>query len=268
MDQAFLLKGEELRAFPPLPAVAGFAMDAAMTPPQVTYYIVIPPQRPDTGDSLRPLSRLLKLDEETVRRKLLTTTFEVLQRYAKKANAEGLQGQLRAFGITSLLVSDQDVRSHLMLSAAAANRGAGGIAFRDFNDKPLYCPFEDIGGIALLPVQCEDGKSALLIDIHRRSTNITPRLDAALFSFETLIAKPGATVEDFLVELEAHAKVSVDRRFQDSCAHLEEVARDFASVPGEFTPPPGMILSPYAKRDIRTANIYSFLLATYIRNTL
>lgn len=239
-----------------------------MMQPQVTYYIILPPQRPDIGDSLRPVARLLQMDEKIIRQKLLTSTFEVLQRYAKKGNAEGLQGQLRAFGISSLLVSDQDIRGHLFLSAAAANRGAGGIAFRDFNDKPLYCPFEDVGGVALLPVKCDDGKTATLIDIHRRSTNITPRLDAALFSFETLIAKPGATVEDFLIELEACTGVKVDRRLGEQREHLETVARDFASVPSEFCPPPGMLLSPYEKRDARTANLYSFLLATQIRNTL
>ncbi len=236
-----------------------------MQTPQVTYYVILPPQRPDVGGSLRPLSRLLQTDEETVRQKLLTPTFEVLSRFAKKPNAEGLQGQLKAFGLTTLLVSDQELRSHLILSAATANKGAGGIAFRDFNDKPLYCPFEDLAGAALLEVACEDGKRALLIDLHRRSTTITPRLDVSLFDFAAMLGKPGSGYDEFLAELEGRSSITVDRRFATHKDHMATVMRGFGTLPSEFPPPPGMILSPYDRNEVRAANIYSFLLQTLMR---
>lgn len=237
----------------------------ATHPPQVTYYVILPPQRPDIGASLRPLSRLLQVDEEAARAKLLTPTFEVANRYAKRANAEGLQGQLAALGVMSLVVSDSEIRGHLIMFVSAANQGAGGMAFRDFNDKPLYCPFDDVGSASLLEVPCEDGKTALLIDLHRRSTNITPRLDVSLFNFESVMHQANAGTEQFLALLEEKAGVTIDRRFGPNREQLKTLMRDFGSSPGEFPPPPGMIFSPYSEAALRAANIYSFLLHARMR---
>jgi hypothetical protein len=230
-----------------------------MSAPQVTYYVVLPPQPPDLGASIRPISKLLREDEETTRQKLLTQTFEVVQRFAKRANAEGLRGQLAAFGVESFVVSDQEIRGHLFIFAATASKGGGGMALRDFADKPLFCPFNDITNIVLLPVMCDDGKEATLIDLHRKSTNITPRLDVALFDFPQMMADEKAGYEEFLHELEAKSGATVDRGFGQHGDKLTEVARDFGSIPGMFEPPPAMLVSTYNKDAIRAANFYSFL---------
>lgn len=227
--------------------------------PKVTYYVVLPKQPPDVGGSVRPISRLIKEEEETVRAKLLMSTFQVLRRFAKKANAEGLRSQLQSLGVTSFVVSDQEIRSHLFLYAAAASRGGGGMALRDFADKPLFCPFLEIRGITVMQVRTEDGKRATLVDLHRPGTNITARLDAALFDFSQMLDKKDANVEDFLKELSQKCSVEVDRRFNANEEQLLESTRSFAASPSQFEPPPAMIVSPYDRHSIRAANVYSFL---------
>lgn len=231
-----------------------------MAAPQVTYYVVLTKQRPDIGGSVRPISRLIKESEDVTRGKLLTNTYDVCQRFAKRANAEGLRGQLDALGVRSFIVSDQEIRGHLFLYAATASKGAGGMAFRDFSDQPLFTPFDDICKVVVMETNTEDGKGATLIDLHRTSTNITPRLDAILFDFSQMMGSEDAGLEEFLKEIENRAHAKVDRRFDKVRAELLKTMEDFGSQPPTFEPPPAMLVSSYMRDDLRAANIYSFLL--------
>ena len=236
------------------------------TPPRITYYVVLFQQPPDTGAAIRPIARLLQEEEESVRHKLLTHTAQVLARFAKKPNAEGLRSQLRAFGIDTIIVSDQDIRGHLIVSAAAGSKGAGGIAFRDFDSKPLYTPFDDIAGVVRLDVLRKDGSAATLIDLHRKSTSITPRLDASLFDFAAMLSQPGAGIEDFLRELESRAKVKTNVEFGKHRDEAIALAKDFGSRPAEFSPPEDKLPSAYASEDLLAASIWSFLVFNRTRD--
>jgi len=230
------------------------------TAPAVTYYVVLKKQRPDVGSAVRPISRLLQEDEEVVRAKLLTPCFEVLRRFAKRSNADGLKGQLNSLGVETFIVSDQEIRGHLIIYAATASSGGGGMALRDFGDKPLYCPHDDIAEIAVLNVDTEDGKQTTLIDLVRKSTTITPRLDSSLFDFPQMLSSPGAGVEQFLKHLEAKTSLPVNRLFATHRDNLVALSRDFATSPSQVEPPPAMQVSPYDQRQLRAANLYSFLL--------
>lgn len=235
------------------------------TPPRITYYVVLFQQPPDTGAAIRPIARLLQEEEEAVRHKLLTHTAQVLARFAKKPNAEGLRSQLHAFGIETIIVSDQDIRGHLIVSAATASKGAGGIAFRDFDNKPLYTPFDDIAGVVRMEVRRKDGSTATLIDLHRKSTSITPRLDASLFDFATMLGQPSARTEDFLRELESRARVSVNDTYGRNRDEMVTIAADFGSRPAEFAPPDDKLPSAYSSTDLLAASLWSFLLYTRTR---
>lgn len=230
-----------------------------MSTPQVTYYVVISRQPPDIGGSIRPIARLLKEDESLVREKLMTQTYEVLSRFAKRANADGMRGQLHALGVESAILSDQDIRGYLYIFAAAASKGEGGMALRDFAEKPLYCPFDDITNVLSMEVYCEDGSRTTLIDLHRKSSPIVPRLDVSLFDFPSILGKEDAKLEDFLAMLEERAEVKVDKRFAMHRPQLVSMTRDFGSLPGMFEPPTAALVSPYTKDDIRAANMYSTL---------
>lgn len=230
------------------------------TPPSQTYYVVMPPQPPDVGGAIRPIARLLEEEEGTVRAKLASGAMTVLRRYAKRANAEGLVGQLQAFGIRTIILSDSGVRGHLFLWAKAASRGQGGFAFRDFGDQPLYCPFDDVVSVTVMKVIRFDESVTHLVDLHRRSTPIVPRLDMVLFDLPALLNKQNARLDDFLAELEQHADLKVDRNFERHRHLLSALADDFASAPSEFLPPAEGLPSPYAKTDLLVANLYSVCL--------
>lgn len=225
--------------------------------PQITYYVIIGKQPADVGSAVRPISRLVDEEEEQIRQKLLTPSFEVLRRFAKKANAEGLRNQLHALGVESLLISDQEIRSHLILFAASASKGSGGLAFRDFADQPLYCPWEDITSVLVLDLETESGGSATFIDLIRQSTRITPRLDTALFDFATL--SEGGDQAEFLTMVAEKSGASIDRQFGQHALHMKNLAKDFGTLPGMFEPPEEVLPSKYSKEFLRAANVYSFL---------
>jgi hypothetical protein len=137
--------------------------------------------------------------------------------------------------------------------------GAGGIAFRDFDDKPLFCPFDDIVGVLMMDVGTNLGTTTTLVDIHRTSTNITLRLDANLFNFEAMMNRTGAKLSDFLAHLEEKCRVQVDRRFAEHREQLIRVARDFATRPIDLAPPHNRLEAPYKRDDSVSANMYSFV---------
>lgn len=227
--------------------------------PMQTYYVIMPPQPPDTGSAIRPLTRLLHEDEEKVRARLLCKTYQVLQRFAKKPNAEGLVGQLNALGVQSFAVSDQGIRGALFVWCRSANKGAGGFALKDFNDQPFYCPFNDIANVSILRAEGEHGYHTKFIDLHRRSTPIIPRLDTAMFDFAKLVNRDGAGIEDFLDELEQNAELKVDREHPKNSESVLTLAKDFASAPSMFAPDPDLLQVPYVTEPLRAANLYSFL---------
>lgn len=228
--------------------------------PKITYYLILLPQDPDAIGPIRPLSKLLQLDEEKVEELMRTDTYEVVARFARKPNAEGMKNQLFALGIETVLVSDQDIRGHLFVSAASASKGAGGIAFRDFDDKPLYTPFEDIAGIGLLDIPRKDNTQATVLDLYRKSTNITPRIDVALFDFPSMFSNDSATFENLVREIEDRCLITTDRTFGEKSAKLIELAKNFGSRPVVFEPPADRLSSPYDTRSLIGSSLWSYVL--------
>lgn len=227
--------------------------------PAVTYYVVLPKQSPGVGSALRPVSRLLQEEEDVVRGRLLVQTFVVLRRFAKKANAEGMLNQLNALGLEAFLVSDNALRSHLILYAATASKGTGGMAFRDFADKPLFCPFPDVVRVLRMDLPTESGGSTVVIDLLRRNSNVTPRIDTALFDIPQMLGLERAGPDELLAAIGEATGVAVDDSFNHHRAEAEALAQDFGALPAEFSPPEAMLVEPYIPAVARAANLFSFL---------
>jgi hypothetical protein len=235
-----------------------------MTPPAITYYVVCFSQEGDLPP-IRPVSRLIQQEEPEVEKKLRTKTYAVLGRFARQANAQGLVQQLTALGVNCFLMSDQEIRGHLIVSMKTANKGQGGIAFRDFEEKPLFCPWDDMQGICVMEIYCERGGQATLIDLHRKSANITPRLDVALFDFPAMLGTPGATFEDFLNELETRTSLRMDRLFSQNYQQVLDAAASFGSRPAVFSPPDAQLGEPYDRHSHAAANLYSLVKNASVR---
>jgi len=229
--------------------------------PAQTFYAVLPPQE-GAADYARQISRLMQKDQESVEPLLRQPVWTLLRRYAQRGNAESFRDQLHAFGVRVFLVSDTAISGHLFIWMKSANKGAGGLAFADFDDQPSYCPFEDIAAICTGHVRREDGSQALFIDLLRKSTPITPRLDASLFDFSAIMKVREATAEAFIESIFDPASVHHDDNFDEQKDHLESlVTKGFASLPGNLEPPENaMKHSGYDKDDLRLFNIHSFLL--------
>ena len=232
---------------------------SASNQPRITYYVVFLPQAPDSKPSMHPLKRLLQMEQEQLDILFQKETYEVIGRFAQKANAQGLQSQLTALGVRSILLSDQDIRGHMILSVGTANMGEGGLAFKDFEEKPIFCPFADIVGILMMVVRCNDGSETVLVDIHRRSTNITLRLDRNLFDFPKMLNKEGAGLDEFLSRLVEKTGAELDGIFELHREILAKTARDFGSRPIDLPPPPGRISAPYTRDDQVAADLYSLV---------
>jgi len=228
--------------------------------PAQTYYVIMPQQPPDIGASIRPIARLLQEEDEQVRQRLVVRGFQVLRRFAKKANAEGLHGQLHALGITTIVISDLATRAHLFMWCKSARRGGGGMALADFSGAPLYCPYPDFVSVSILPVRREDGTSTTFIDLHRKSAPITPRLDAAMFNFPEMLVRADATMDHFLDDLEANTNLVIERQFEENRERMTQVVNDIAERPSEFAPTKDALPSPYVRQDLLNASIYSFLI--------
>ncbi|MBI5154682.1 hypothetical protein HZA57_05540, partial [Candidatus Poribacteria bacterium] len=105
----------------------------------------------------------------------------------------------------------------------------------------------------------EDGSKTRLIDLHRKSTPITPRVDASLFNFEKTLNRQGATMEKFLEEISVVASVEFDPAFDSMESHMEAVVRGLASMPGEYPPPLQRLKAAYSRESVKRFNAYSFL---------
>lgn len=228
--------------------------------PQQTYYAVLPRQPQELVSRARPISRLLQKEEEAVAQLLQSPTYQVVLRFAKRANAEGFRNQFRALGGECFIVSDHDLASALFLYAATANQGMGGLAFVDFTEQPFFCPFGDIVAVCAGPVMRRDGTETLLIDLHRRSTPITPRLDTALFDFGALTGKAGDDAYAWLDTLRDKLEgVDFDLDFAEVGEQIAPaVERGLARFPGEVQPPAGKLASPYEKLSVRMFSVYSY----------
>lgn len=233
--------------------------------PRNTYYIIMPATRAEDVSAMRPIARLLQEDEEATRKRFGSPTFQVLKRFAKRANAEGLCSQLNALGIRAYCVSDTQIGGHLFLWAKTANQGAGGMAFRDFGDQPLYCPFDDILSICVGPVQREDNSETLIVDLHRRSTPITPRIDTAFFDFAAVTGQQAADVFGFLEILRGKVgQIQIDLQYNDVREHLTPALRNgLATLPGEFGPPDEAMPASYQTRSLKLFGVYSFLMREF-----
>jgi len=225
--------------------------------PQQTFYIVLPSQSPDASAYARQVSRLMQKEEAEVRAKLQHPTWQVLRRYARRDNAEGFRNQLKAFGIDNLVLSDTQIAGALFLWTARANKGAGGLAFRDFGDQPLYCPFDDIVALCTGTIRRVDGSTTTLIDLHRKSTPITPRIDAALFDFAGAIGGRNDH-KAFVAALYDPARTELDSGFDAAAPNMAEVVeRGLATFPGELPPPPSHLKTDYDPRSLRLFDCYS-----------
>ncbi|MDK2973003.1 MAG: hypothetical protein PWP23_2758 [Candidatus Sumerlaeota bacterium] len=229
--------------------------------PRVTYYVIMPATKESDVSGLRPVSRLLQEEEADAKKRFENPTFQVLRRYAKKGNAESFATQLTALGIDAFVVSDTQIAGHLFLWAETANQGAGGMAFRDFSGQPLYCPFEDILAVCVGPARRVDGSETLLVDLHRRSTPITPRIDTAFFDFAAITGEAGADAYGFLEKLRQKiGTIEIDLQFNDVAQHLVPALRKgLATLPGEFGPPEDKMPSPYDGKSVKLFGVYSFL---------
>ncbi len=226
--------------------------------PQNTYYVIVSQQSAEAKSSLVPISRLIDKEEDICKRYLETQSYAVIRRFAKKANAEGFVGQLHALGVESRMVSDNDLKGHLILYAATANRGQGGLSFRDYSDEAFYCPFEVISGCAVLELGTDGGDSGILIDLYRPNTNITVRLDSSVIDFSQITGVDGDDYTQFLELLEQNTPVSVDKEFGKNKGEMLQCVQDIVTLPSEFTPPPAMSVTTYDKKQLRAANLYSF----------
>ncbi len=237
-------------------------------PPQQTFYVVLPAQPPEAADRARQISRLVKKEEDEIRKRLKVPTYQLFRRYARRDNAEGFRNQLHALGVDSFVISDTQVSGHLFLWGKQANRGSGGMAFQDFGDQPLYCPFDDILLVCSGTVKLEDGSTTRLIDLHRKSTPITPRIDARLFDFSVMLAKKGADVDAFYDVLRQEIPIDFDAEFDQVRSHLNPVVeKGLASFPGEFSPPANSLKLWYDHYDLRLFDVYSFLLREHTIST-
>jgi hypothetical protein len=226
---------------------------------QQTYYIVLPPPREPFAGPLRPLARLLDEPEDAVKARLAQPVCQFLKRFAKKPNAEGLAGQLHALGLETFLLSDGDVQGHLFLWAESANQGAGGFAMVDFGGQPLYCPFTDVMAVTTGMCVKADGTLTQLIDIHRRSTPITPRIDASLFDFSKTLNRTDANARMFLEHLNIVTDLVFDSRFDGVYNLVEKQARALASRPSLYEPPADRLAVAYEPEALATFNVYSLL---------
>jgi len=227
--------------------------------PQQTYYVILCPPDPDTPDRARQIARIMQRDEEQVRQTLQSPTYQVLARYAKKPNAEGFQSQLYALGYNSLVVSDNDIKSHLFMWAMTANKGQGGMAVVDYSEQPLFTPFDDILIVVAGVVKRADESETLMIDLVRKSTPITPRLDTDLFDFEEMLGKEGADAYALLEELKSGTSLELDLSFNEiQEALVPAVAKGLASHPGMFAPPLDKIGTQYDSTSLKLFNVYSF----------
>ncbi|MEQ8821370.1 MAG: hypothetical protein RLY93_14100 [Sumerlaeia bacterium] len=231
---------------------------AARTPQQ-TYYIVLPPQAEEFTGPMRPLSRLIEKDEAELAAILASRTYHVIRRFAKKPNAEGLHSQLHALGVESFIVSDTELNGALIIWAESANYGAGGMAVKDFGGQPLYCPFEDLICVTVGTVGREDGTTTQLLDFHRRSTPITPRIDVALFDFASFLSTDEATADDLCEELEAVSGATIDRTFDALPEDTAHCAQAVATYPSNYPPPDERLPAPYDHKDARAFDVYGFI---------
>ena len=229
--------------------------------PQQTYYVVLPAQDAEKIGSLRPISRLMDTDEDGARRVLEIPTFKVVRRFAKRGNAEGFRNQLHALGVEGMVVSDTQIAGFLFLWAKTANKGEGGMAVVDFGGQPLFCPFDDLICVCVGPVLRKDGQQTLLMDLHRKSAPITPRIDTALFDFPTMLKKQDADAYTLVEAIKERAPdIFVDLDYVDVGNYMElMLSRGFATFPGQFGPPEGATSSPYEEKSLRMFDCYSFL---------
>ncbi len=227
--------------------------------PQQTFYVVLPPQPDDAPAFARQISRLMQRDEADVKKRLALPTYQVLLRYARRDNAEGFCNQLNAFGIRSFFVSDTSIAGSLFIWMQQANKGAGGLAFQDFTGQPLYCPFDDIVAILTSRVRRNDGTETTLIDLHRKSTPITPRIDADLFDFASVTG--GANDADaFIQAIYDPATVELNSDLEEHGDLFAPVARQaLATFPGRFEPPADRLRSEYEPDALRLADCFSFV---------
>ncbi len=227
--------------------------------PQQTFYIVLPPQPEEAPSYARQISRLMQKDEAAIREQLASPTYQLLLRYARRDNAEGFCNQLNAFGVRAFFVSDTSLSGSLFIWMRQANKGAGGLALQDFSGQPLYSPFEDIVGVFSGTVRRTDGSTTTLIDLHRKSTPITPRIDASLFDFASVTGGDN-TADAFIQAIYDPSNVSLNQEFDVHGEAFGKAARKaLATFPGQFAPSAKELPTEYDPDVLRAFDCFSYI---------
>jgi len=229
------------------------------TQPATTYYVVIFPQNRQVLESVEEIARLLKIDPKESKQKLKTKGFEILSRFAKKANAEGLCHQLKAFGVEAFIVSDHDIRSQMIVAQKTANAGEGGFAFRDFEDKPIFCPYNDVIAITSLSIDSDEGSPINMVDLHLRASNVSPRVYTELFDFAELVDKPNAGTREFFQFLEWKTNIHPDETFEKHRAEILAAVKGFGSNAVLLPPPQDRMKGEPDTVQLKAGNIFSIL---------
>jgi len=227
--------------------------------PRETFYVALPPQPPEPQAAPRPVARLLGEEDDAALRRLTRPAFQLLRRFARRDNAEGLRNQLHALGVEAFIVSDAEARRRLFLWTADASVGAGGVAVRDFSGQPLFTPYENLASVALGVADLVDGSQTTLVDIHLRTGDVTPRIDTRVFDFTRTMKHEDADLEDLLEELDAAAGVVIDRRYDAARPLAAELPQGLATLPGRFPPPAEKLEAPYDEASLRMFDAWSFL---------
>ncbi len=190
-------------------------------------YVLLGSQRPDVGDSVRPLSRLVRLPEEEVRRLLTTHGPRLFRAYHRRAEAQSFVNQIRALGLRTAVVTSSDILEHVFVSVGQLNIGQGGISGVGTEDgAPVFVPFSDVAAIVRGEVSELDKERKVLtpmpgetrirheflretcVDIHRRSVPIALRIRKSSFRMNPVVA--GEPVEG-PADLDRFIRILLDR---------------------------------------------------------
>jgi hypothetical protein len=159
------------------------------------------------GDSIRPLSRLTRLDEQEIRRILTSHGPRIFRAYLRHSEAEGLANQIRALGLRAATLRPEDIWEFAYVNAKQLNIGQGGISgFSEPGEPPLFIPFSDVAAIVQGEVAELMGKEKVLapapgearmrynyqktvyVDIHRKSVPVAMRIRKPDFHMNPVVA--------------------------------------------------------------------------------
>ncbi len=190
-------------------------------------YVLLGSQRPDVGDSVRPLGRLVRLPEDEIRRLLTAHGPRLFRAYHRRAEAQSLVNQIRALGLRAAVVTASDILEHVFVSVGQLNIGQGGISGLGTEDNaPVFVPFSDVAAVVRGEVSELDRERKVLtpmpgetrirheflretcVDVHRRSVPIALRIRKSSFRMNPVVA--GEPIEG-PANLDRFVRILLDR---------------------------------------------------------